>query len=111
ATARGQLQSMIDHDADAEPEVRPFLTAMDRMNQVISVARDCADDDMACYSNKLGDSNNDVVRKAAYMIAWTAPAAQQAQARQILLNRVNHPDVLVRRSIMVALDSLSPTGC
>jgi hypothetical protein len=108
---RAQLQHIVEQDPGAEAEVRPYLTALDRLNAVISVARDCNDGDMACYERKLGDSNNDAVRKAAYMIAWTTPPAQQEAARNLLLQRLNHPDVLVRRSMLVAIDRLSPTGC
>jgi HEAT repeat protein len=109
--ARDQLQGIVQRDAGAEREIRPYLSALDRLDRVISVARDCADGDRACYVGKLGDTNNDVVRKAAYMIAWTTPPADQAAARAAILARINHPDVLVRRSLMVALDRLSPGGC
>lgn len=108
---RSQLEGILQRDPAAEPEVRPYLMALDRLNNVISVVRDCEDGNMACYQSKLGDSNNDVVRKAAYMIAWTTPPAQRDAARAAILARIQHPDVLVRRSLMVALDSLSPNGC
>ncbi len=113
---RNQLNHIItsanaDEQDDVRHQVQPYLTALDRLDRVIVVARDCADGDMACYTGKLADSNNDTVRKAAYMIAWTTPEAQQAAARAAILARINHPDVLVRRSLMVALDMLSPHGC
>ena len=113
---RTQLNAIItsadaEEQADTRRQVQPYLTALDRLDRVIAVARDCADGDMACYSTKLGDANPDTVRKAAYMIAWTTPEAGQQAARAALLAHINHGDVLVRRSIMTALDMLSPHGC
>jgi hypothetical protein len=113
---RDQLNHIIssadaDVQADVRRQVQPYLTALDRLDRVISVARDCNDGDTACYRGKLGDSNADTVRKAAYMIAWTTPEAGQQAARAALLERINNGDVLVRRSIMTALDMLSPHGC
>ncbi|MEI8255113.1 MAG: HEAT repeat domain-containing protein [Deltaproteobacteria bacterium] len=113
---RTQLEHFItaanaDAQEDIRREVQPVLAALDRLDRVIAVARDCADGDMACYQGKLADANADTVRKAAYMMAWTTPDAQQGAARAAILARVNHPDVGVRRSLMVALDMLSPHGC
>jgi hypothetical protein len=113
---RDQLNHIVssadaEEQADVRRQVQPYLPALDRLDRVISVARDCNDGDMACYRTKLGDSNADTVRKAAYMIAWTTPEAQQPAARAALLERINNGDVLVRRSIMTALDMLSPHGC
>lgn len=110
-TARQQIEHFIQENPDAEREGRSYLTALDRLENVIRVPRECNDGDLACYRRMLGDSNNDVVRKAAYMIAWTTPAAQQAEARQAILERITHPDVLVRRSLMTVLDAMSPSGC
>jgi hypothetical protein len=46
---------------------------------VAGVARDCADGDLACYQTKLGDAEKNVVRKAAYMIAWTRQRERRAR--------------------------------
>ena len=37
--ARDQLTGILQHDADSEREIRPYLTALDRLDRVISVAR------------------------------------------------------------------------
>ena len=43
------------------------------------------------------------------MIAWTG--GDSPAARQALLSQANNADLLVRRSIHVAIDALSPHGC
>jgi hypothetical protein len=44
------------------------------------------------------------------MLAWTTPEAQRPQAIAALEAKLNHSDLLVRRSIMVAIDALAPAG-
>lgn len=110
-TTRQQLEGFQQENPDAAAEVRPYLTALDRLAQVITVPRECNDGDTTCYQRMLGNNSPDVVRKAAYMIAWTTPAAQQSTARNAIMERLNHPDMNVRRSLMTVLDALSPSGC
>jgi HEAT repeat protein len=112
--ARTHVQQLM-HENEEDPATQQggtaTLQALDRLDRVITVPQQCNDGDMVCYVRMLGNADISVVRKAAYMIAWTTPAASQAQARNALLERVSHPDNLVRRSIMVAIDALSPSGC
>ncbi len=108
-TTQGQLEQTVREDPGAEEEVRPVLTQLAAIRAVASVARDCEDGQIACYQQKLSDQDKNVVRKAAYMIAWTG--SENADARNALLARADIPDMMVRRSIHTAIDSLSPHGC
>jgi HEAT repeat protein len=108
-TAQQQLEGLLQQNPDAEGEVRPVLTQLATIRAVASVARDCEDGQIACYQQKLQDQDKNVIRKAAYMIAWTG--GENVEARNALLARADIPDLLVRRSINTAIDSLSPHGC
>jgi HEAT repeat protein len=115
-------------------QIRELLSNLDGATRATDVVRDC--NDMACYQRLLTNTPNatvtrectgagaaacetrlraaapnETVRKAAYMLAWTTPAAQQGAARTAILERIGHPDMLVRRSLMTAIDALSPSGC
>lgn len=108
-TAQTELDQLMQQHADDAAAIRPVANQLQTIRQVASVARDCNDGDLACYQGKLGDREKAVVRKAAYMIAWTG--SENAAARQSLLQRADNPDPLARRSINVAIDALSPHGC
>ncbi len=74
---------------------------------ILAVAEEC-DQDLACWQNKLGDSNSLVVRKAAYMAARYGrgnPAAITA-----LVARIGHSDEQVRGEVLYALDYAAPGG-
>ncbi len=108
-TSQTQLETLQRENPGAEEEVRPVLAQLASIRAVASVARDCEDGQIACYQQKLNDQDKNVVRKAAYMIAWTG--SENADARNALLARADIPDMFVRRSINTAIDSLSPHGC
>jgi hypothetical protein len=108
-TAQQQLEGILQATPDAEGEVRPVLNQLTTIRAVASVAHDCEDGQIACYQQKLQDQDKNVIRKAAYMIAWTG--GENADARAALLARADIPDMIVRRSIHTAIDSLSPHGC
>jgi HEAT repeat protein len=107
---RRGFQGLIQQDASVAAQVRPQLQMLDKLKLVIEVARTCEDGDTACYVRALDGQNTESVRKAAYMLAWTTPEAQRPQAIAALEGKLNHSDLLVRRSIMVALDALTPAG-
>ncbi len=108
-TAQNHIEQLTRENPDAADSIRPVATQLATIRAVAAVARDCADGDLACYQSKLTDPEKNVVRKAAYMIAWTH--SENPAALQSLLARADHPDPLVRRSIHTAIDSVSPHGC
>lgn len=110
ARTAADLEALLRESPDSQREIGQVQRQLETIRSVASVARECEDGDLACYTGKLGDRESAVVRKAAYMIAWTA-GANAAAARTALLAKADHPDPLVRRSIHTALDSLSPSGC
>jgi len=107
--AQQQLDGLIQANPEGEGEIRPVLTQLTAIRAVAAVARDCEDGQIACYQQKLQDQDKNVIRKAAYMIAWTG--GENVEARNALLARADIPDMIVRRSINTAIDSLSPHGC
>ncbi len=104
-----QLEALQAQNPEGADEIRPVLTQLATIRAVAGVARDCEDGQIACYQQKLADADKNVVRKAAYMIAWTGN--ENAEARAALLARADIPDLIVRRSIHTAIDTLSPHGC
>jgi HEAT repeat protein len=108
-TAAAQLAALVASQPDAAGEIAPVQAQLATIRQVASVAHDCNDGDLACYRERLGSPEKNVVRKAAYMIAWTG--GDNPAARQALLAQASNADLLVRRSIHVAIDALSPHGC
>jgi HEAT repeat protein len=107
---RRQFNAAIAEDASAARDIRPQIATLDKLRAVIEVARTCNDGDTACYIRSLESPSTEAVRKAAYMLAWTTPDAQRAQAIAALEGKLNHADLLVRRSVMVAIDALTPAG-
>lgn len=107
--AARDLAALLTQHPDAAAEVEPIQRQLATIRQVASVAHDCEDGNLACYRERLANPEKNVVRKAAYMIAWTA--GDNPAGRQALLAQANNPDLLVRRSIHVAIDALSPHGC
>lgn len=107
---RRQFTNAMTEDASLARDIRPQIATLDKLRQVVEVVRTCNDADTACYIRALDSNNAESVRKAAYMLAWTTPEAARAQAIAALEGKLNNADLLIRRSIMVALDALTPAG-
>lgn len=107
---RRQFTNAMTEDASLARDIRPQIATLDKLRQVVEVVRTCNDADTACYIRALDGNNAESVRKAAYMLAWTTPEAARPQAIAALEGKLNNPDLLIRRSIMVALDALTPAG-
>jgi HEAT repeat protein len=107
---RRQFTAAMAEDASSASQIRPQIAMLDKLRAVIDVVRTCNDADTACYIRALDGQVTEGVRKAAYMLAWTTPEAQRPQAIAALEAKLNHSDLLVRRSIMVAIDALAPAG-
>ncbi|MBL8681088.1 MAG: HEAT repeat domain-containing protein [Myxococcales bacterium] len=107
---RRQFQNALNEDASLARDIRPQIATLDKLRSVVEVVRTCNDGDTACYIRALDGQSTESVRKAAYMLAWTTPEAQRASAITALEAKLNHQDLLVRRSIMVAIDALTPSG-
>jgi HEAT repeat protein len=107
---RRQFNAALAEDASIAREIRRQIQTLDNLRAVVEVVRTCNDGDTACYIRSLESPTPEGIRKAAYMLAWTTPEAQRAQAIAALEAKLNHPDLLVRRSVMVAIDALTPNG-
>ncbi len=107
--ASRQLAALEEQRPDAVDEIAPVRQRLASLRRAADVARDCEDADLTCYQRSLADQDGNVVRKAAYMIAWTV--GESPAARQALLSQAGHPDQLARTSIHAAIDATSPHGC
>jgi len=82
-----------DHWADFEP--------------ILAAAEQC-NEDLACWQQKLTDSNALVVRKATYMVARYGRG--NAGAVAALVAQIGHADEEVRGEVLYALDYAAATG-
>jgi HEAT repeat protein len=86
----------------------PFKGTFESQNNgLLKVAAEC-DEDVACWVKKLEDKDENVARKAAYMLARVGrnnPAAINA-----LITKIDHPKELVRGDVLSALDYAAVKG-
>lgn len=82
---------------DAWADFDPILAAAEQCNE-----------DLACWQQKLTDSNALVVRKAAYMVARYGRG--NAAAVNALVAQIGHSDEEVRGEILYALDYAASNG-
>jgi HEAT repeat protein len=86
----------------------PFKGTFESQNNgLLKVASEC-DVDAACWTKKLDDNDENVVRKATYMLARIGrgkPAVISA-----LVKKIDHPKELVRGDVLSALDYVAVQG-
>ncbi|MDB4975497.1 MAG: repeat protein [Myxococcaceae bacterium] len=86
----------------------PYKGTFESQNNVLlKVASEC-DVDVACWTKKLDDKDENVVRKATYMLARIGrgkPAVISA-----LVGKLDHPKEMVRGDVLSALDYVAVQG-
>jgi HEAT repeat protein len=86
----------------------PYKQAFESQNNVlIKVAAEC-DQDLACWTKKLDDKDENIVRKASYMVARYGRRDKGAIAS--LVKKLDHPKELVRGDVLSALDYIAVEG-
>jgi HEAT repeat protein len=86
----------------------PYKDTFEKQNGVLWKAAGECDEDVACWTKKLDDKNEEVVRKAAYMLARLGrdkPAVIEA-----LSAKLDHPKEMVRGDVLSALDFAAVHG-
>lgn len=108
AAAEGLQSWIASLDREGENNDDPYFQQFQQgTEKAIAVAIEC-DSDIACYIGKLGDSDVDVARKAAFMLGRLGRG--NADVITALVEKLSHPDVSVRLSVVAALDRVATEG-
>ena len=86
----------------------PFKATFETQNRALLKAATECDVDSACWTKKLDEKDENVVRKATYMLARVGrgkPAVIKA-----LVAKIDHPKELVRGDVLSALDFVAVQG-
>ena len=95
-------------DRDGEDNDDPYFQQFQEQTaKAIAEAIEC-DANVACYLGKLGDSDPEVARKAAFMLGRLGRGNAEVIAG--LVERLGHPEILVRLSSVAALDRVANEG-
>lgn len=91
-----------------EGDKSPYKSTLEQQNNaLLAVAANC-DQDLSCWIKTLEDKAEDVVRKAAYMVARYGRGKPEAVTA--LVNKVDHPKEMVRGDVLSALDFVAVQG-
>jgi HEAT repeat protein len=86
----------------------PFKGTFESQNDaLLAVAGEC-DEALPCWVKKLDDKDENVARKAAYMLARLGRG--DATAIAALTSKIDHPKEMVRGDVLSALDYAAPKG-
>jgi HEAT repeat protein len=97
-----QAQALIAADKS------PYKQAFESQNaHLLKAASEC-DQEVDCWIKKLDDKNEDVVRKATYVLARYGRGNDKAIAA--LVAKLDHPKELVRGDVLSALDYMAVKG-
>ena len=108
-TAAESLQTWIASlDREGEDNDDPYFQQFQQQTEkALAVAIEC-DSAIPCYIGKLGDSDTEVARKAAFMLGRLGRG--NADVIAALVEKLSHPDVQVRLSVVAALDRVATDG-
>lgn len=86
----------------------PYKQAFESQNAaLLKVAAEC-DQDIACWTKKLDDKDENIVRKATYMLARYGRGNKAVI--DSLVKKLDHPKELVRGDVLSALDYVAVAG-
>jgi HEAT repeat protein len=86
----------------------PYKGTFESQNApLLKVAGEC-DEDVACWTKKLEDKDENVVRKAVYMLARVGRG--KPPVIKALVGKLDHPKELVRGDVLSALDYAAVQG-
>ena len=86
----------------------PYKDTFEQQNNTLLAAADACDQDLACWIKKLDDKDENVARKAAYMLARLGRG--QPEALAALISKIDHPKEMVRGDVLSALDFVAVKG-
>lgn len=86
----------------------PYKGTFESQNAtLLKVGAEC-DEAVACWTKKLDDKDENVVRKAAYMLARVG--RNKPDVIKALVSKLDHPKELVRGDVLSALDYVAVSG-
>ncbi len=89
-------------------DTSPYKETFEKQNKpLLAAAADC-DVDVACWTKRLGDKEENVARKASYMLARLGRGNAAAVAG--LVDKLDHPREMVRGDVLSALDFVAVSG-
>ena len=94
--------------AAIEADKGPFKPTFKKQNDALLVAAKACDTDLSCWSGKLDDKDENVARKAAYMLGRLGRG--QNDAITALVSKLDHPKEMVRGDVLSALDYAAISG-
>jgi HEAT repeat protein len=86
----------------------PYKATFEQQNASLLAAAETCDQDLACWIKKLDEKDENVARKAAYMLARLGRG--KPEALTALINKVDHPKEMVRGDVLSALDFVAVNG-
>lgn len=86
----------------------PYKGTFENQNGVLLKAAAECDEELACWAKKLDDKDENVVRKASYMLARLGRGKQLAI--DALVRKLDHPKEMVRGDVLSALDFVAVSG-
>ncbi len=95
-------QSFIDSDKS------PYKQTFEQQNKALLEAAAACDVDVACWTKRLDDKDENVARKATYMLARLGRG--NAEAVSALVSKLDHPKEMVRGDVLSALDFAAVGG-
>ncbi|MFT5357311.1 MAG: hypothetical protein ACI9KE_004545 [Polyangiales bacterium] len=91
-------------DNNDDPYFQQFQQGTEK---AITIAIEC-DSSIPCYIGKLSDTDVEIARKAAFMLGRLGRG--NADVITALVEKLGHPDVAVRLSVVAALDRVATEG-
>jgi hypothetical protein len=105
ANDAGALRELIRREPASEDG--GFKENFEQNEPLLALAAEC-DEDVSCWIGKLGDSDKDKVKKAAYMLGRTGTGNEEAI--NALVGLLDHNELEVRLAALSALDRIATGG-
>ncbi len=86
----------------------PYKQTFQQQNEGLLAVASACDQDLTCWIQKLDEKDENVARKASYMVARLGRG--NAQALSALIAKVDHPKEMVRGDVLSALDFVAING-
>jgi len=91
-----------------EGDDSPYKQTFESQNKAMLAAAAECDVDVGCWTKRLDDKDENVARKASYMLARLGRG--NAQAVAALVSKLDHPKEMVRGDVLSAIDFAAVTG-
>jgi len=89
-------------------DTSPYKQTFESQNKTLLASAAECDLDIACWTKRLDDKDENVARKASYMLARLGRG--NAQAVAALVSKLDHPKEMVRGDVLSAIDFAAVNG-